>query len=75
MQEIFSMTEISKTFVNSTYPIGGVSCTADSLMVAESFVLSINISGKKPAHRKSANRQCDNIKKIQSLHGINRNEY
>jgi hypothetical protein len=41
---------------NSTFAIGGVSCSADSLVVAESFVLRINISGKKPAHRKSAKR-------------------
>ena len=42
--------------LNSTFAIGGVSCTADSLEVAESFVLRINISGKNPAHRKSAKR-------------------
>jgi len=41
---------------NSTFAIGGVSCSADSLVVAKSFVLRINISGKNPAHRKSANR-------------------
>jgi hypothetical protein len=41
---------------NSTFAIGGVSCFADSLVVAESFVLRINISGKNPAHRKSAKR-------------------
>jgi hypothetical protein len=41
---------------NSTFAIGGVSCSADSLVVAESFVLRINISGKNPAHRKSAKR-------------------
>lgn len=41
---------------NSTFAIGGVSFSADSLVVAESFVLRINISGKKPAHRKSAKR-------------------
>jgi hypothetical protein len=41
---------------NSTFAIGGVSCYADSFVVAESFVLRINISGKNPAHRKSANR-------------------
>ncbi len=33
---------------NSTFAIGGVSCSADSLVVAESFVLRINISGKIP---------------------------
>ena len=41
---------------NSTFAIGGVSCSADSLVVAESFVLRINICGKNPAHRKSAKR-------------------
>ncbi len=41
---------------NSTFAIGGVSCSADSFVVAESSVLRINICGKNPAHRKSANR-------------------
>jgi|GEM_PF-631749 hypothetical protein len=41
---------------NSTFAIGGVSCSADSLVVAESFVLRINICAEKPAHRKSAKR-------------------
>ena len=41
---------------NSTFAIGGVSCSADSLVVAESFVLRIKLSGKNPAHRKSAKR-------------------
>jgi hypothetical protein len=41
---------------NSTFAIGGVSCSADSFVVAESSVLSINICGKNPTHRKSANR-------------------
>ena len=41
---------------NSTYPKGGISCSADSLVAAESFVLRINICGKNPAHRKSSNR-------------------
>jgi len=41
---------------NSTFAIGGVSCSAESFVVAESFLLRINISGKKPAHRKSAKR-------------------
>ncbi|TAF43081.1 MAG: hypothetical protein EAZ64_09570 [Sphingobacteriales bacterium] len=46
----------SRAAGNSTFAIGGVSCSADSLVVAESLVLRINISGKKPAHRKSAKR-------------------
>ncbi|MCI9844551.1 hypothetical protein [Flavobacterium pectinovorum] len=41
---------------NSTFAIGGVSCSADSLVVAESSVLRIKFSGKNPAHRKSAKR-------------------
>ena len=41
---------------NSTFAIGGVSCSADSLEVVESFVLRIKFSGKNPAHRKSAKR-------------------
>lgn len=41
---------------NSTFAIGGVSYYVDSLVVAENFVLRINISGKNPAHRKAANR-------------------
>ena len=41
---------------NSTFAIGGVSHSAVSFLVAESFVLRINICTEKPAHRKSANR-------------------
>ena len=41
---------------NSTFAIGGVSCSADSSEVAESLVLRFNIIAKNPAHRKSANR-------------------
>lgn len=41
---------------NSTFAIGGVSCSADSLVQAESFVLLINICANNPAHRKSAKR-------------------
>lgn len=49
------MTE-EKAAYNSTFAIGGVSFSADSLVVAESFVLRINIGGKNPVHRKSAKR-------------------
>ena len=45
-----------KPTANSTFAIGGVSCSADSLVVAESSVLRIKFSGKNPAHRKSATR-------------------
>ena len=41
---------------NSTLAIGGVSCSADSFVVADSSVLRINFSGKKPAHRQSSKR-------------------
>lgn len=50
---------------NSTFAIGGVSYSADSFVVAESSVLRINICGKKPAHRKSANRYQQAEKKRQ----------
>ena len=42
---------------NITFEIGGILSSADSFDVFESFVLRINISGEKPAHRKSANRK------------------
>jgi len=45
-----------KTPYNSTFAIGGVSCSADSFVVAERFVLRINICAENPANRKSANR-------------------
>ena len=41
---------------NSTFAIGGFSCSADSLVEAESLVFRINICAEKPAHRKSAKR-------------------
>ena len=46
----------SKATPNSTIAIGGVSCSADSFVVDESFVIRINICSKKPTHRKSAKR-------------------
>ena len=51
-----TMTTKKSTGYNSTFAIGGVSCCADSFVVAESFVLRMNISSNNPAHRKSANR-------------------
>jgi hypothetical protein len=44
------------TGYNSSYPKGGVSCSKDRFVVNETFVLLINICGKKPAHRVAANR-------------------
>lgn len=50
----------SRAAGNSTFAIGGVSCSADSFVVAESSVLRMNICAETPAHRKSAKRyaQC-----------------
>ena len=45
-----------KTAYNSTFAIGGVSCSKDSFEVAESSVLRMNFCAEKPAHRKSAKR-------------------
>lgn len=41
---------------NSTYPKGGVSCFADSFVVAESSVLRMKFGGKNPALRVAAKR-------------------
>mgnify|MGYP005852193985 CR=1 FL=1 len=41
---------------NSTYPKGGVSCSADSSAVTESSVLRMKFSGKNPALRVAAKR-------------------
>ncbi len=41
---------------NSTLAIGGVSCSEDNLLVAESSVLRTNFCAEKPAHRQSAKR-------------------
>ncbi|SFB43726.1 hypothetical protein SAMN04489723_11072 [Algoriphagus aquimarinus] len=54
--DLKSLTANRSPAANSTFAIGGVSCSADSSVVAESFVLRIKFSGKNPAHRKSANR-------------------
>jgi hypothetical protein len=44
-----------KTPYNSTYPKGGVLCSVDSFVQAESSVLRIEFSGKNPALRLAAN--------------------
>ncbi len=41
---------------NSTYPKGGVSCSKDTFVVNETFVLLINICGESPALRVAAKR-------------------
>lgn len=48
-------TDERKTTANSTFAVGGVSCYAVSLVIAESFALRMNINGKNPTQRKSAN--------------------
>ncbi len=52
----WTIDERRTTTGNSTFAIGGVSCSADSFVVPESSVLRINICAEKPAHRKSAKR-------------------
>ena len=47
---------------NSTYPKGGVSCSADTFVPAESSRLRINFSGNLPALRIAAKRQ--DVKKL-----------
>jgi hypothetical protein len=49
------MTDEEAHTANSTFAIGGVSCSADSFVVAESAALRMNICAKKPAHRKAQN--------------------
>jgi len=42
---------------NSTYPKGGVLCSKDTFVQAESLVLRMKFCGKNPALRVAANRQ------------------
>jgi hypothetical protein len=41
---------------NSTFPKGGVSCSKDSFVVIETFVLLMNFCGETPALREAAKR-------------------
>jgi hypothetical protein len=41
---------------NSTFAIGGVSCSVGRFVETESFMLRINICGKNPPLHKAANR-------------------
>lgn len=50
-----TLTTERKTPYNSTFAIGGVSCSADSFVVAESSVLRMKFSGKNPAFAKQQN--------------------
>jgi len=59
------------TIHNSTFAIGGVSCSADSFVVAESFVLRLNSSGKNPVHRKSAKRYAQTLEFVISINLVN----
>jgi hypothetical protein len=43
--------QTEKAAANSAFAIGGVSCSADSLVVAESFVLRMNICAEKPTQK------------------------
>jgi hypothetical protein len=51
--------EISKQSpaVNSTFAVGGVSCSADNFVVNEKLVFQTNFFGKSPALRVGAERQ------------------
>jgi hypothetical protein len=61
---------------NSTFAIGGVSSSADILVVAESFVHRINICGKSPAIRVSAKRYVQKQKNKETAnHQILKNFY
>ena len=46
----------SSPAANKGFAIAGVSFSADSLVVAESFVLRMKFSAKTPRHRKPPNR-------------------
>ncbi len=48
------MTGTRRAAGNSTFAIGGVSFSEDSVVVEGKSVLRINICAEKPAHRQSA---------------------
>jgi len=50
------------------------SASYDSFVVAESFVLRINISGKNPAHRKSANRYASPYDRPTTKNGLHKKQ-
>ncbi len=47
---------IEKRMHNTTFAIGGVSLSIDSLVITENAVLRMKICAEKPIHRKSAKR-------------------
>ena len=50
------MTDEEAHTANSTFAIGGVSCSADSFVVKESLVLRINICGENRHLRQARKR-------------------
>jgi hypothetical protein len=50
------------TAYNSTYPKGGVSCSKDSFVVNQTFVLQMKFCGKSPALRVAAKRWASLLK-------------
>jgi len=51
------MTREEERTANSTYPKGGVLCSANTFVQAESSVLRMKFCGKDPALRVAAKRQ------------------
>ena len=54
LNEMLSIKELAA--YNSTYPIGGVSCSKDSFVVNQTLVFQIKFCGKSPALRVAAKR-------------------
>jgi len=52
---------------NSTYPKGGVSCSGDTFVQAESSVLRMKFSGKNPALRVATNRYGQGLGTVRPL--------
>lgn len=49
------------TAPNSTFAIGGVSCSADSFVVKESAVLRVNFCAENPTNEKPETVTCNSI--------------
>jgi len=64
-----------KTSHNSTYPKGGVSCSADTFVQAESLVLRMKFSGKSPALRVAANRYLQGLGDSANINRTTQNEH
>ncbi len=56
----------NKGVQNNKLPEGMVSCSADSLIVADSFVIRISICGENPVHRKSARFYLNSMAMLQT---------